>query len=123
MTILLIEPNHLLAKTYVTALEYAGHSVRWQTNAGDAVLDADAERPSVVILEPQLSGHSGIEFLYEFRSYPDWQGVPVILQSFIPDHLSRGQKQVLGIVDYLYKPATSLQRLTQTINRLSVTAL
>ena len=56
----------------------------WLT-AGHHVASAPAPRPpswslisvkpAIVMLELQLVEHSGIEFLYEFRSYPEWQRV------------------------------------------------
>jgi response regulator RpfG family c-di-GMP phosphodiesterase len=63
--------------------------------------------------------HSGIEFLNEFRSYPDWQDIPVVIHTHVPAtefndswKLLRGE---LGVRDYLYKPHTSLKRLTAAV--------
>lgn len=120
MTILLVEPNRLLAQIYLEVLRRSGHMVRWQTNAQDAIFDADAYTPGLIILELQLAGHSGVEFLYELRSYAEWQRIPVILHSFLPDSWSAKERQMLGIADYFYKPTTSLQELEQAVNRLPV---
>lgn len=118
--ILLIEPDRLLAESYVQALQAAGHEVNAASSAQAAVLAADAIRPDLVILELQLVEHSGIEFLYEFRSYPDWQEVPVLIHTQVPAaefndswELLRGE---LGVREYLYKPHTSLKRLTASVD-------
>ena len=76
---------------------------------------ADQQLPDLVIVELQLIEHSGIEFLYEFRSYTEWQSIPVIIQSQVPpsEFSANWQslKQQLGIDTYLYKPHASLQKL------------
>jgi DNA-binding response OmpR family regulator len=121
MNILLIEPDRLLARTYATALKSAGHEVRISTTAQQAVLAADAQTPDLVLLELQLVSHSGIEFLYEFRSYPEWQEIPVIIHSLVPptEFLSNRRllKDELGVVDYVYKPQTTLVRLLKTVQK------
>lgn len=120
--ILLIEPDRILAETYRLALEGAGHKVLVCSTAQAAVQAADRVKPDIVILEIQLVEHSGIEFLYEFRSYPDWQNVPVLIQSQVPpsefsDNLEL-LKNELNVVNYLYKPQTNLKKLLDTINNL-----
>ena len=117
--ILLIEPNRVLARTYHRALESAGHQVRICSTAQSAIIAADEINPEVVVLELQLVAHSGAEFMYEFRSYPDWQSVPVIVHTQVPpqqfsDSFAATQRQ-LGIVEYLYKPATDLNTLLAAV--------
>jgi two-component system phosphate regulon response regulator PhoB len=70
--ILLIEPDRLLAEIYQRALSSEGHNVVVCAGAQSAILSADQSTPDLVILELQLVEHSGIEFLYEFRSYSEW---------------------------------------------------
>jgi DNA-binding response OmpR family regulator len=124
--VLLIEPDRLLAKTYQAALKNSGHQVRIATNSQDAINLADKITPDVVVLELQLVGHSGVEFLYEFRSYPDWQDVPVLIHSHVPYlALKDGWpilNEQLGVSDYRYKPSTSLEKLISSINQLTVAA-
>ena len=118
--VLLLEPDAVLASSYQNALAHAGHTVSVVHGAQAAVSAADQQTPDVIILELQLSNHSGIEFLYEFRSYPEWQTIPVVVQSFIPEREFAASKVLmrneLGVVAYLYKPRTSLHQLTQVIN-------
>lgn len=118
--ILLIEPDRLLAESCVEALGLAGHEVNAASSAQAAILAADAIRPDIVILELQLVEHSGIEFLYEFRSYPDWQDIPVIVHSHVPGaEFSDNRvllRRELGVREYLYKPRTTLDQLISTVN-------
>jgi DNA-binding response OmpR family regulator len=118
--ILLIEPDRPLAKTYSGALKQAGYKVSAVTGSQDAIYAADKLTPDVVVLELQLVGHSGIEFLYEFRSYPEWQDIPVIIHSNVPyAELKDGWpilSEQLGVSLYRYKPATKLDKLVSSVN-------
>lgn len=117
--ILLIEPDHSLAWAYRSALESAGHGVLMSTSAQTAVDAADEVRPDAVIMELQLVAHSGIEFLYEFRSYADWQNVPVIILSKVPpaefNQCGRTMREHLGVSEYCYKPQTDLKQLLRVV--------
>jgi DNA-binding response OmpR family regulator len=113
--ILLIEPDRVLAETYRQALLGGGHQVVCCASAQAGIISADQHRPDLIILELQLVEHSGIEFLYELRSYPDWQDVPVIIHTLVPAaefiHSRRLLSERLGVRNYLYKPETNLKEL------------
>lgn len=120
--VLLIEPDTKLAGIYQRALENAGHEVKWAAHAQDAVHIADDYHPQLVVLELQLTAHNGIEFLYEFRSYPEWQGIPVLLLTMVPPQslqISSDQIDTFGIVGCLYKPATNLKQLVTAVNDIA----
>lgn len=126
MQILLLEPDVRLGQTYAEALRSQQHSVVVCTNAQDAVCAADLQQPELVIMEIQLTKHSGIEFLYEFRSYPDWQSIPVVIVSRVPAHELAGSTDTLhgrlGVRAYHYKPQTSLRTLLQAVEAAYSTA-
>jgi DNA-binding response OmpR family regulator len=115
--ILLIEPNRILAKQYWRVLEDAGHEVIICLNGQMAIMAADEQTPDLVVLELQLKKHNGIEFLYEFRSYEEWQHVPVVVQTLVPEEAFRGAAALphLNISHYLYKPASNLQALVDAV--------
>ena len=125
--IILVEPDRPLAEIYRQTLADDGHEVVVCAGAQAAVSAADADRPDMVILELQLVEHSGIEFLYEFRSYPEWQAIPVIIHSWVPPAEFADSRQLLGqelgVDTYLYKPRTTLSQLASSVrDRLSVPA-
>lgn len=119
--VLLVEPDKQLANIYSQALTQAGHKVTQCTNAQSAIHAADQIRPDVIILELQLSKHSGIEFLYELRSYPDWQKVPVVINTNVPISEFKDSRNILesnmGVTDYLYKPRTRLSDLLSCVSK------
>lgn len=120
MHILLIEPSRLLAEQYCRFFEQRGHSVSWRQDAQGGVVAADECKPDIVIVELLLAGHSGVEFLYEFRSYADWLNVPALFLSNVRRE-SAGLKpdvlEQLGVSAYLYKPETSLRKLELSIQK------
>lgn len=117
--VLIIEPDRPLARTYALALRHAGHQARACATAQAAVQLADEWQPDIVALELQLVAHSGIEFLYEFRSYADWQHIPVIIHSNVPPAEFNDSvdmlKRHLRISSYRYKPDTNLKALLQAV--------
>lgn len=119
MHIVLIEPDRSLAETYYQALQHRGHTVTACASAQAGIIAADQQRPDAVVLELQLIEHSGIEFLYEFRSYPDWQDVPVIVQTHVPPAEFSASwdllRRELGVRAYLYKPQASLRHLLRAL--------
>lgn len=125
MQVLLLEPDRILAGTYKQALEAGGHEVTPVSGAQAALIAADDIKPDVVIIELQLIEHSGIEFLYEFRSYADWQRVPVIVQTQVPpaefNDNWRLLREQLGVTTYLYKPHTTLKQLLRSVNEATAT--
>ncbi len=122
MKILLIEPDNLLAEIYVRVLKEEGHTILRVSSAQAAITQADKLSPDIVILELQLPFHNGIEFLYEFRSYSEWQKIPVIINTFA-DIRKIFISSSLGVSKLLYKPNTSLRQLLRAVNyAISVTS-
>ncbi len=122
--ILLIEPNRLLSKQYAAYLKGEGYMVVCCEDAQGGINAADGLAPDLIIAELMLRGHSGIEFLYEFRSYAEWREVPAIILSSLPERESsipRSTLQELGVATYLYKSETSLERLGRQVRRALLT--
>lgn len=124
--ILLIEPNIALARLYKEMFIREGFGVTHVVGAQAAVDAADKTAPDAVVLELQLSRHSGVEFLHEFRSYPEWWPIPIIVNTnILPAKMAQLQTPLrddLGVRDILYKPKTSLQALVQAVRAHTGTA-
>jgi DNA-binding response OmpR family regulator len=120
MHVLLIEPDLVQANAYRWALAGDGHTVDHTTTAQGAVHLADVHRPDAVVLELQLANHNGVEFLYEFRSYPEWSNVPVLLHTFVPLAELRHAilTKELGVTRSLYKPETTLDSLRAAVRTI-----
>lgn len=116
--ILFIEPQIDLGRLLVQAFSRSGYSADHATNAQRALHLADQNIPDVIVLELNLVGHNGLEFLYELRSHADWKNVPVIIYSHVAPTelpLTSQAKNRLGLTAHLYKPTSSLEKLEKTI--------
>jgi len=123
--ILLVEPDKQLANTIKRALEHFGHSINTCGTAQSAIHATDTDQPEIIVLELQLPIHNGIEFLYELRSYLDWQKLPIIIHSQVPPTIKAISPMLwdqLRITAYLYKPHTRLADLADTIGNTLVAA-
>lgn len=111
----------------MAALKHDGHTVQVCSSAQTAIFCADDTRPDVVLLELQLVSHSGIEFLYEFRSYPDWHDVPVVITTSVPAGEFSGSWEMLkkqfGVSAYHYKPLMSLKTLVGCVRDTTAPAI
>lgn len=119
--ILLIESDRILADAVTKILAKNGHKVDWHVDPQAATNSADKKAPELIIIDLMLGGRSGVEFLYEFRSYPEWQKLPVIVYSNIkPEEFSGGSSALteLGIAAYHYKPTTSLSQLVGSVENI-----
>ena len=118
--LLLIEADALQAASAVKLLQKAGHSVDWQVDPQEALDRADEHLPELIIMDIMLAGHSGVEFLYEFRSYPDWHQIPVVIFcSLSAEELKEALSgfEHLKLEAYHYKPSTTLAELAATVER------
>lgn len=124
--LLLIEPDKLSGDLYKEALEAVGYNVVVADSAQLALDELDKQIPECILLEMDMVGHNGLEFLYEFCSHDDWMSVPIILHtSIVPDKFESMMVDWhdLNVVEYLYKPQTSLNILQQAVlNTISVRA-
>lgn len=123
--ILIIEPNNIIAAQQSKFLKDRGHEVDVCKDVQTAILHADSKAPDIIILELLLKTHNGIEFLYELRSYSEWQDIPVIINSRLPIEecgLTKEAINRLGIKDYFYKPVTKLSKISDKIDRLLIEA-
>lgn len=118
MKILVLEPDTRFAALMKAVLAEVATSVVCVSNADEAIIIADKLSPDLIITELSLAGHSGTEFLYEFRTYGDWVGVPVLIYSSMrlsDDITSSKDWRNLNITEILYKPDVSLRQLAAYI--------
>ncbi|MDO8591466.1 MAG: response regulator [bacterium] len=119
--ILFIEPDRLLGANAKQILKRAGHDVDWHVDPQEAMDSADVSHPDIIILDLLLAGRSGVEFLYEFRSYPEWTKLPVIIYSNVPAEEFSGTgigAVQLDITAYYYKPTTPVSELVSSVEKI-----
>jgi DNA-binding response OmpR family regulator len=119
--LLIIEADSQLAGSYKKYLSLANHTVRIHPDPQTAIVSTDSARPDIIILNFMLAGRSGLEFLYELRSYPEWQTIPVVLTgSYSQDEIKEFSEifKQLNVHIYLHKPTTPLSKILEETNHL-----
>ncbi len=119
--ILLIEPDKILSENYELSLKQHDYQVEIVRYAQSAIYAVDNQTPDLIILEIQLAIHSGIEFLYELRSYNEWQSIPVLVSSVVSRSEFSDSGYILfkelNVFDYCDKSKVSMEDLISKINR------
>ncbi|MDQ3093946.1 MAG: response regulator [bacterium] len=121
--ILLIEPDAVIAKAVVDYLPK--HDILIVSNGHQAIAALESWSCELIISEHSFLTHNSFEFLYELRSYPEWEKLPFVLftKTYIHDSLLHSDAfKELGISGYLYKPQTRLSDLKSKLNLLSFNA-
>lgn len=116
--ILLLETDKFMAANITGLLEANGHIIDWQVDPQEAIISVDVQPVDLIISELILAGRSGVEFLYELRSYPDWQDLPVIIFTNVPAREVGASAQGFGelkIDAYHYKCSTPLTKLLKSV--------
>ena len=119
--ILLIEPDRVFSSKISAYLQDFGYIVNIASGADEAMVLLEADSPDLIILELALPSHSGTEFLYEFRSYQDWQNIAIVIYSSIKIDqkvLSSDDWNLLNVADVLYKTENSLPNLLKGIKKV-----
>jgi DNA-binding response OmpR family regulator len=116
--ILLLETDRFMATNIAGVLEANGHVIDWQVDPQEAIISVDVQPVDLIISELILAGRSGVEFLYELRSYPDWQDMPVIIYTNVPPRevgVSAQGFSELKIDAYHHKCSTPLAELLRSV--------
>jgi len=116
--VLLIEPDDIIAAMYSDALTQQGYHVVCAKSAQQAIAEADKQLPDVVVLELQMARHNGVEFIYEFKSYTEWQHIPVVILTVLsPAELAKYHDvtRQLQVVRVLRKSETTAAQLAKEL--------
>jgi DNA-binding response OmpR family regulator len=111
--VFVIEPDKVLLDAYADRLGQEYQAITFRS-ANLAVRALEKVIPDIVVLELALPVHNGLEFLYELKSYADTRNVKVVINSLIAESdIPWGfvKREDLSIVDYCYKPDTTLDQL------------
>jgi len=114
--VLIVEPSKDLALIIAQALARHERSSVIAQTAQAGIEQADQKPPRLIILELLMPKHNGLEFIHELRSYPEWQSIPIIIYSQMPPEDLHTTDKILndmGIVEHLYKPTASLEKLVK----------
>jgi two-component system cell cycle response regulator DivK len=102
--ILVVEDNALNAKLLRDVLEQRGYRVLVATTGEEGVAIARAKLPSLVLMDIQLPGISGIEAFRRLRAEDATRDIPVVAVTASAMQGERAQIETAGFAGYQPKP-------------------
>jgi DNA-binding response OmpR family regulator len=102
--ILVVEDEPDIRGLVLLHLEREGFRCRTVANGLDAVREAKARRPDLIVLDLMLPGLGGLEVCRRLRSDHETAGVPIIMLTAKADEIDRVVGLELGADDYVAKP-------------------
>lgn len=102
--VLVVEDNERNLKLVRAVLEHAGFEVREAGTTDDALVEAIAHRPDLVLMDLQLPGPDGVAGLAALRAHPDTRDVPVVALTALAMPEDRERVRAAGFDGYWEKP-------------------
>ncbi|WP_217523487.1 response regulator [Pleurocapsa sp. PCC 7327] len=90
-----------------------GWQVLEAASGEEGLLEVQTRKPDAIILDIEMDGMNGIEFLQRLRANPEHQKIPVVLLTVIADWLAPQELSKLGVVKILAKPFKLSALITQ----------
>lgn len=107
-----------------TLLEEAGYTnIRYAVDGADALAKIAEEIPDLVILDIMMPGIDGFEVLRRLRANPDYDGLPVLVQTALSGIEDRNRAFDSGTTDLVTKPLDRTELLARVTIHLENRAL
>lgn len=112
--ILVVEDNPLTAKLYSSIIDEMGVRARAVPTGEEAIDLAANEHPSMVIMDINLPGMSGVEASQYLRQIPGLEQLPILAVTARTEPMFEKFKEIGVFDELMFKPVT-LSRFKQTI--------
>lgn len=113
-TVLVVDDEANIRTLLRQELEEAGYRVREAVDGYDAISQARAAPPDLIVLDVMMPGINGFDVVSVLRGAPETSSIPLIILSIIDDR-QRGKQ--LGVDRYLTKPV-HMDELIESIDSL-----
>lgn len=101
--ILLVEDDEALAGVYKSRLEIEGFETAWASNGENALSEAVAFKPDLILLDAMMPKISGFDVLDILRNTPETANIHVIMLTALSQPKDKERAEALGVDDYLVK--------------------
>ena len=115
--VLLADDDTLTRQLMGHALRECGYEVIEAADGHEAYRQVQVHAPSVVLLDINMPGMNGLEFLDRLRRIPRRKDVPVIMITASSDKEEILRAANLGIEDYILKTNFSVESLLDMIEK------
>ncbi len=114
--VLLAEDSPMNRETIVTYLTAKGFCVVTAENGEEAIRQAKAVHPAIILMDIQMPGMDGLEAMSILKSRPETARTPIIALTALAMSGDRERCLAAGADDYMAKPV-NLRELTATLQR------
>lgn len=114
--VLICDDTRNIAHSIVFTLQRAGYRAQACYTALEGVAVARWDRPALILMDIMMPGMDGATASELMRSYPELEGIPILLLSAMPEEDLRLRAQQSGAVGYLNKPF-SKESLLEAVRR------
>src|SRR5688572_12699410 len=114
-TVLLVEDDRFLRRAAEATLRQSGFTVVTAADGEEALRQAGAARPDIVLLDLIMPKLQGFEVLRRLKDDPATATIPVIVLSNLGQENDVKQAMELGATAYFIKSNLSLQELVEQV--------
>lgn len=120
-TILIVDDEPMARDTLIALLHAEGYQIACASTGADALAQARALVPDLILLDVMLPGLDGFAVCRQLRADPALAEVPIILVTALDDRASRLDGLAAGADEFISKPfdRTELRARIRTITRLN----
>jgi DNA-binding response OmpR family regulator len=115
MKIVLVEDNGDLQKVYAEGLQMRGLHVSVAPDYDTALKLVKETKPDVILLDLLMPKQNGMEVLRTLKADEHLKDIPVIVLTNITDAYFEHNSRELGVVNFLIKADTTIDRLADII--------
>jgi len=113
--ILLVEDDDSLASVYQMRLEAEGFTVTRASNGEEALAQAVASSPDIILLDVMMPKVSGFDVLDILRNTPETTNTKVIMLTALSQEADKQRARDLGVDDYLVKSQVVISDVVQKV--------
>jgi two-component system cell cycle response regulator DivK len=117
--ILIVEDNSDYRELLAVLLTRSGYDVAEATSGLEAIDQARATRPNLIIMDLGLPGITGDEATARLKADPSTRDIPVIVNTAFQQGTSLVERAIAGAAQILHKP-TNLKGLQEMVRRFII---
>jgi len=121
--ILVVDDEPINRDILANLLMQEGYDVLCEKNGENALQAMPGYEPDLVLLDIMMPGIDGFEVTRRLKSSPEFQYIPVVLQTALDDRESCRRGLELGAEDYITKPIDAIELLARIRNLLRLKRL
>jgi two-component system chemotaxis response regulator CheY len=120
MTVLTVDDSRTMREMLRLALADAGFRVVQAEDGihGLEVLQAEAERPQVIVTDINMPRMDGFGFIEELRGDQRYRGIPILVLTTESDAEKKNRARMAGATGWIVKPFTPV-KLVDAIRRVA----